>query len=114
LSRISGDVAMGAAGGADYQIAIPDTVLSAAMGDILASHKAIIGFVLPNSADWFRFATGEDFAAPGNTDLDYGISIAPDITAAMPEPGVWAMMLVGIGGLGVALRARRRTATATA
>jgi hypothetical protein len=28
----------------------------------------------------------------------------------VPEPATWAMMLMGFGGLGVALRARRRTA----
>ena len=29
-------------------------------------------------------------------------------TAAVPEPAAWAMMLVGFGGLGAALRSRRR------
>lgn len=28
---------------------------------------------------------------------------------AVPEPGTWAMMLLGFGGMGVALRRRRRT-----
>jgi len=33
-----------------------------------------------------------------------------DITtgAAIPEPATWAMMLIGLGGLGTAARARRR------
>jgi hypothetical protein len=31
----------------------------------------------------------------------------------VPEPTTWALMLVGFGGLGVALRSRRRTASAT-
>ena len=36
------------------------------------------------------------------------------VTAApVPEPATWAMMLVGFGGLGVAMRSRRR-ASATA
>ena len=30
--------------------------------------------------------------------------------AAVPEPGTWAMMLLGFGGMGVALRRRRRPA----
>jgi hypothetical protein len=30
-------------------------------------------------------------------------------TAAVPEPGTWAMMLLGFGGMGVAMRRRRRT-----
>ena len=32
----------------------------------------------------------------------------------VPEPSTWAMMLVGFGGLGAAMRARRKPATATA
>ena len=33
---------------------------------------------------------------------------------AVPEPATWAMMLVGLGGLGAAMRSRRKTAAATA
>ena len=33
---------------------------------------------------------------------------------AAPEPSAWALMLVGFGGLGAALRSRRRTALANA
>jgi hypothetical protein len=36
------------------------------------------------------------------------------IGTAVPEPATWAMVLVGFGGLGVAMRARRRQAAATA
>lgn len=32
-------------------------------------------------------------------------------TAAVPEPGVWALMLLGFGGAGAALRRRRRAAS---
>lgn len=32
----------------------------------------------------------------------------------VPEPATWAMMLAGFGGLGVAMRARRRQIAATA
>jgi hypothetical protein len=31
---------------------------------------------------------------------------------AVPEPGTWAMMLVGFAGIGVAMRRRRRPALA--
>ena len=30
----------------------------------------------------------------------------------VPEPGTWTLMLIGFGGLGVALRSRRKVATA--
>lgn len=42
-----------------------------------------------------------------------GFSLAQQ-TSAVPEPAVWAMMLVGFGGLGAMLRYRRREAAALA
>ena len=38
-----------------------------------------------------------------------GVSLAP-----VPEPATWAMMLIGFGGLGAAMRSTRRKAAATA
>jgi hypothetical protein len=29
-------------------------------------------------------------------------------TASVPEPGAWALMIVGFGGVGAAMRSRRR------
>lgn len=36
------------------------------------------------------------------------LNLAPS-TPAVPEPGTWALMLLGFGGMGVAMRRRRRT-----
>lgn len=39
---------------------------------------------------------------------------APPPVTGVPEPAIWAMLLVGFGGLGVALRGHRKAAAATA
>ena len=36
--------------------------------------------------------------------------VGPLVPGAVPEPGTWAMMLIGFGAIGGALRARRRVA----
>lgn len=36
-----------------------------------------------------------------------GISLAPAAIGAVPEPGTWAMMLLGFGAIGTAMRRRR-------
>jgi hypothetical protein len=44
-----------------------------------------------------------------------GASLSGTVTAGVPEPATWAMMLIGFGGLGASLRnARRRQAAANA
>jgi len=42
----------------------------------------------------------------------FGNELANVSLTAVPEPATWAMMLFGIGGLGVALRSRRKVARA--
>jgi len=48
----------------------------------------------------------------------HGFSVARDdsagfvINSAVPEPSAWAMMLVGFGGLGLAMRSRRKLVAA--
>lgn len=41
------------------------------------------------------------------TTIAAGSSGTLSVTAAVPEPGTWAMMLVGFGAMGVAMRRRR-------
>jgi len=59
--------------------------------------------------------------ALGGTDTITGaaydggvITGSGSVSAGVPEPATWAMMLVGFGGLGVAMRSRRRLAVAAA
>ena len=49
-------------------------------------------------------------------DGAYGgtITFAPDIRATVPEPAAWALMILGFGGAGSALRSRRRGTAARA
>ena len=46
----------------------------------------------------------EIYAATGT------LTIAPTATGAVPEPATWAMMLVGFGGMGYAMRRNRKAA----
>lgn len=58
---------------------------------------------------YISFATGVAFA-PASADILLGTagSVGP---GAVPEPGTWAMMLLGFGLTGVAMRAARRKRT---
>ena len=47
-----------------------------------------------------------------NSTNNFGGSQGTFNLTAVPEPATWAMMLVGFGGLGMAMRSRRKMATA--
>ena len=44
---------------------------------------------------------------PGGDGYGHGFLASP--TGAAPEPAGWALMILGFGGLGAALRRQRRT-----
>jgi hypothetical protein len=48
----------------------------------------------------------------GTPDFNTGFIGVPGPRGGVPEPASWALMIVGMGGLGVALRSRRRLALA--
>jgi hypothetical protein len=49
----------------------------------------------------------------GDIDQDVaGVSVGELATGAVPEPSMWALMLVGFGGIGAMLRAPRKRAVA--
>ena len=53
--------------------------------------------------DWLRI--GADITNQGPFNMAFSLT-----GASVPEPGVWTMMLVGLGGLGALLRRGRRLA----
>lgn len=60
-----------------------------------------------SSAGPFTFALN-DVSISSNSSTQI---VSGQIQAAVPEPGTWAMMLIGFGGMGVALRRRRKLST---
>jgi uncharacterized membrane protein len=80
----------------------------------------------------FTYENGvyREYSVPGEVETElFGINNSGEVVGyygdeegdasgfsalAAPEPGVWALMLVGFGGLGVALRGSRRQAVAPA
>lgn len=67
------------------------------------------GAVLDTSFSWFISGTGEsiDDAALGDYDFTSESGIVAIAASAVPEPSTWAVILLGVGGVGVAMRMRR-------
>ena len=75
----------------------------AATGD---QHSAINNGRLTLTADAGHAFTGLSLASSGNSfEVD---NLA--VSGAVPEPATWAMMLVGFGGMGYAMRSSRKVA----
>lgn len=56
------------------------------------------------------FALGDTFTSIAFSDgqiIGSGISFATPAAAAVPEPATWALMILGFGSMGIALRRRR-------
>jgi len=71
--------------------------------NFVPSNTAFSRTVTLGAGDVFGFLFG-----PGqNNDHDL-TAFAFTVTDAVPEPGTWAMMLLGLGGIGLAVRRRKR------
>ena len=69
------------------------------------------GDLFTGSASNPVFTTGTFSLSGGFTAGAATLTITRAAVAAVPEPGTWAMMLVGFGAMGVSLRRRRKPVT---
>jgi hypothetical protein len=74
------------------------------------------GLVDWGAASIFNFGNGGQFsvelfdavfATPGTANVRGRFTLISDSRPAVPEPAMWAMMLIGFGAIGAMLRARR-------
>ena len=96
--------------------AFGDATNADAPGGYQNSEKISFGFLdpgyNPNLNDTFHIVlTLDNVPNAGMISVSNNVQVG---TGAVPEPATWAMMLVGFGGLGVAMRSRRKQAAATA
>lgn len=98
---ITADFSSGATGGPQTFAATPNNTnywavwQSETMKFVATGPSAVVDFSVSNQIN------------------DIGLD-AVSVSASVPEPAAWAMMLVGVGGLGATLRRRRRIACTAA
>lgn len=86
------------------------------IADNTGSNLSVYGLEIGIGSGW----NGQFFGAADNVDVNFSGGRAVNsnfevaATAAVPEPATWAMMLVGFGGIGFAMRRRSKSAAGLA
>jgi hypothetical protein len=72
--------------------------------------SAVFIGVISDSANIVGITYGLHFTQDGPPDSTSGFAIGNvELIDGVPEPGTWAMMLLGFGAIGLSMRRRRRT-----
>ena len=71
------------------------------------SGRASMSFPVSDPLDRYAFTPGIGQPYQANPSSTFGVRILGAPTGAVPEPSTWATMLLGLFGLGAALRSRR-------
>lgn len=90
----------------------PALSLGTSIAPYTAAFAEIIGDATPTSGGMLQFEL-----SVGEPDITFSSQVYPDRDVpgpGVPEPATWAMMLMGFGGLGAAMRSRRKRAAVAA
>ena len=93
---------LGSLAGGDNVWAFSNFVLGANFYDDINAGLQVFMTIDNNNAGWF--------VTLGKSSLSIDGGALPPPTPGVPEPATWALMLLGFGAAGAALRSRRRSA----
>jgi hypothetical protein len=131
VSNCGGCTALGPTGVGGYNLdSAPFTANGSGFTPLVTSFSnipinSLIGLFNGPSASVFEIGNGGSFVVPtGATTLylatadgyewNNNVGSFSAAVSGVPEPATWAMMLLGFGGLGAAMRSRRKLAFASA
>jgi len=86
------------------------------IGSVTGANNGGVTITFSNPTQIFHSSIGDFTLGVNNVSISgtsgTPVPITGYLLAAVPEPATWAMMLVGFGGIGLAMRRRRRPALA--